>query len=168
MANVSPEVAEAITRQKARYGRYADTKQWHLFAALGVPNARYSFLDNVGKPLMAGKQALVFDSPRAVADFFTRFFSSFDTLHNIGIGDFEPSTEATDEVSAVFGFEDEVISKTLGAWAEIRGGGFYHETWKLVDGEWRIQELRMERTYQKMTTLVWVVLTILGFLGISP
>ena len=168
MAHVSPEVAEAITRQKARYGRYADTKQWDLFAKLGLPNARYSYLDNAGKPLMTGNRALVFESSGLAAEFFGRFFLNFDTLHNIAIGDFEPSTEAPDEVWAVFGFEDQLVSKALGAWAEIRGGGFYYETWKLVDGEWRIQDLRMERTYQKMSTLVWSVLTILGLLGISP
>jgi hypothetical protein len=42
MANVSPDVALAITRQKTRYCRYADTKQWDKFEkAIALPDARY-------------------------------------------------------------------------------------------------------------------------------
>ena len=46
------------------------------------------------------------------------------------------------------------LAPPFGSWAEIRGGGFYYETWKRVDGDWFLQDLRMQRTYQKMTFLV--------------
>ncbi|KAM5353529.1 hypothetical protein ACJ41O_000179 [Fusarium nematophilum] len=166
MAHVSPEVAQAISRQKARYGRYIDTKQWDKWERdVALPDAQYSFLDTAGNPLTVGKQALVFDTAKSTATFFNRFFSQVETMHNIGIGDFEQV--APDEVKAVFGFEDQILSKALGAWGEIRGGGFYYETWKLVDGEWYIKDLRMQRTYQKETFLVWLMLTVGGLLGVS-
>jgi hypothetical protein len=70
----------------------------------------------------SNRQALVFDSARSVAAFFERFFAPQDTMHNLGVGDFEQVAE--DEVQAVFGFEDQVVSKALGRLAEIRGGGY--------------------------------------------
>ncbi|RSL95729.1 hypothetical protein CEP52_011903 [Fusarium oligoseptatum] len=147
MAHVTPEVALAITRQKARYGRYADTKQWDKFAQdIALPDARFSFYDTEGKLLVAGPQS----SKRSII---------------FGPGDFEQV--GPDEVKAIFGMEDQIMSKYLGAWVEIRGGGFYHETWKLVDGEWYLQDLRLERTYQKETVLVKIGLAVAGLFGIS-
>ncbi|RTE85003.1 hypothetical protein BHE90_000387 [Fusarium euwallaceae] len=166
MAHVTPEVALAITRQKARYGRYADTKQWDKFAQdIALPDARFSFYDTEGKLLVAGPQSLAFDSVKGCAAFFGKFFSQFQTQHNFGPGDFEQV--GPDEVKAIFGMEDQIMSKYLGAWVEIRGGGFYHETWKLVDGEWYLQDLRLERTYQKETVLVKIGLAVAGLFGIS-
>ena len=115
---------------------------------------------------MVGKRALVFDSAKSIAAFYDKFFAPQQTMHNLGVGDFEQI--APDEVRSVFGVEDQVVSKSLGSLAEIRGGGYYYTTWKLVDGEWYIKELRMERTYQKMTLLVSLVLTLAGWLGVSP
>jgi hypothetical protein len=115
---------------------------------------------------MVGTQALVFDSAKSIAAFFKKFFAPQETMHNVCPGDFEQA--GLDEVKAVFGFEDQVMSKSLGSWAEIRGGGYYYETWKLVNGEWYIKELKMERTYQKMSMLVSVLLTVAGWLRISP
>lgn len=167
MAHVTPEVALAITRQKGRYARYADTKRWDKFAEeIALPDARYTFFDVDGKPLTVGKAALAFDSTAALAAYFTKFFAELDTIHNLSAaGDFEQV--APGEVRAVFGFEDNVMNKTLGHWAEIRGGGYYYETWRLVDGEWKIAELRMERTYQKMTFLVSFALTLAGIFGLK-
>lgn len=167
MSHVTPEVAMAITRQKARYARYADTKQWGLFEKIGHPNGRFSFLGTDGEPLVMGK-ALVFDSAASFASFFEKFFAGLETMHNISPGDFEPSDQSSDEVKAVFGFEDQLLPKALGSWVEIRGGGFYTETWKLIDGEWCIQELSMRRTYQKMSLLAWVAVKVATLFGITP
>lgn len=165
MAHVSPEVALAITRRKARYARYADTKQWDKFESLNLPTTNYSFIHNDGTPIMFGSKALVFDSPARVAAYFKKFFAAQDTMHNIGPGDFEYVSDT--EVKAVWGFEDQLISKTWGSWMKIRGGGYYYETWRFVDGEWFIADLRMERRYQEETFLVRVGLAIAKMFGIS-
>lgn len=166
MAHVSPEVAVAITRQKTRYCRYADTKQWYKLASdVALPDARLVYCDSEGKPLQVSGRDLVFDSAQSFAAFYDKFFAQFDTMHNIGPADLEQV--AADEVNSVFGFEDQVMSKPLGAWGEIRGGGYYYTTWKLVDGEWYIKDLKMIRTYQKMTLLVKIGVTISNWLGIS-
>lgn len=167
MAHVTPEVALAITRQKLRYARYADTKQWDLFEKIGVPDGRFNFFGADGEPLRMGK-AVVFDSAKSFADFFNHFFSGLETLHNIAPGDFETSNENPDEVKAIFAFEDQLLSKTFGSWFEIRGGGHYNETWKLIDGEWYLKELNMKRTYQKESLLVRVISLVANLTGITP
>ncbi|KAH7320598.1 hypothetical protein B0I35DRAFT_197926 [Stachybotrys elegans] len=165
MSHVSPEVALAITRQKARYARYADTKQWDKWADLALPDATMAYLLTDGKPLAMGPQLTVWDSSKASAAFFEKFFRSMESLHNIAPGDFE--AVAPDEVKAIFGFEDQVLSAHLPWLLEIRGGGYYYETWKLVDGEWYIKELRMRRTYQKESLLVQVGVWVAKLLDIS-
>lgn len=165
MPHVPPEVALAITRQKARYGRGADTKNWPLFESVALPDARYSYNDINGNPIKRGKQELVFDSIKSASAFFQKLFVGRETMHNIGGGDFE--LVAPDEVKAVFPFEDHLLSESLGSWLEISGGGFYYETWKEVDGEWYIQELRMVRSFQRESVLAAVALALAEWLNIS-
>ena len=69
-------------------------------------------------------KTLVFDNAKTFAGFFDKFFTNLETLHNIGLPDFEKSGESPDEVKAVFGSEDQLISKRFGSLVEIRGGGF--------------------------------------------
>lgn len=165
MAHVSPEVAQAITRRKARYARYADTKQWDKFEAIFLPTATSAFVDRDRNPMMLGNQALVFNTGKAMAAYFEKFNTGQDAIHNIGPGDFEQV--APDEVKAVWVVEYQTISRALGNWQKIRGGGYYHETWRLVDGEWYIADLTMERTYQEESLLVKIILAVAGAFGLS-
>lgn len=168
MAPVTPEVALAITNQKARYARYADTKQWDKMAdAVLLKDVNLRYCDADGRPLMVGGRALVFDSAETFAQLYKRMFAGVDSQHNISPGDFEPG-EREDEVRAVFGIEDQVTSKMLGSWAELRGGGYYHETWKLVDGQWYIKDLELRRTYQNATVLVQILLAAMALFAVMP
>ncbi|KAK7940759.1 uncharacterized protein PG986_013146 [Apiospora aurea] len=158
-----PEVIDAIIRKKARYGYYADTKQWHRYAGDVYPPGQEQlslrYLDHEGTPL-------VFEGPKPWIGFFQPFFAPLQTLHNIGIGHFEQV--ADDEVHARFGFEDQLLFPQL-PWglAEIRGGGFYDERYRLIDGEWYIVELEMRRTYQKISFPLWAIMRVQQWTGIS-
>ncbi|KAL2206131.1 hypothetical protein CC79DRAFT_1369561 [Sarocladium strictum] len=132
-----------------------------------LPNVRLRYCNANGQPLMVGSRALVFDSASTFAQLYKRMFAGVDSQHNIAPGEFEPGSNE-DEVRAIFGIEDQVTSKVLGSWAELRGGGYYHETWKLKDGQWYIQELELRRTYQNATLLVQVLLALMALLGIAP
>ncbi|KAI0023415.1 hypothetical protein F4780DRAFT_80044 [Xylariomycetidae sp. FL0641] len=167
---VSAETAQAITSKKARYARYADLKAWEAFAAeVAYPEATYDYQDASGSSLVVGGRALKFESTAAFFGFIAPFFAPLQTLHNIGPGDFSPAEhDDDDEVDVVFGFEDQLLAPPLGAWAEIRGGGYYYETWKRDrDGDWKLLTLKMRRTYQKMTTLVAIALWVQDKLGVS-
>lgn len=168
MDHVSLEVAQAITRKKLRYARYADTKQWDLFEKeVSVPDTQYDYQDVNGKSLVWSGCTLRFSSTKDFRGYFEPVFASLQTLHIVAPGDFtrvgagEAGEE--DEVRAVFAFEDQLLMPPFGSWAELRGGGFYYETWKLIDGDWRLKELRMRRNYQKSTFLMKVATALARF-----
>ncbi|KAI0484562.1 hypothetical protein GGR56DRAFT_614398 [Xylariaceae sp. FL0804] len=172
-----PEIALAITRKKARYARYADLKDMASFAAeVALPDATYDFQDPAGRTLDIGGVAANFASTAAFVAWWSGFAGRLQTLHNLGAaGDFTV-TETTDgdggrttpvEVESVFGFEDQLLAPPFGMWAAIRGGGYYYDTWRCVDGDWKLKSLRMRRTYQEMTFLVWLSLLLQRALGIN-
>ncbi|KAH9909900.1 hypothetical protein F4778DRAFT_789242 [Xylariomycetidae sp. FL2044] len=155
MATVTPETALAISQKKALYGHLADTKR---------------FVGTDGKPITLGRSSsspLRFSSTGAFLAHFIEFFAGLQTGSTTsGRAHFEPG-DAADEVRAVFALQDDLYHARLGSLAHITGGGFYYETWKLVDGEWYLRDLRMERTYQNMTLLVHIALFLQTWLGLS-
>ncbi|KAI1339738.1 hypothetical protein F5Y15DRAFT_381957 [Xylariaceae sp. FL0016] len=162
----SVEAAVAITTQKARYARYADTKQWDKFAAeVALPDCIYSYRGVDGEVINLGSHRTAYRTTTDFIAFFQPFFARLQTLHNFSPGDFEQTGD--DVVQAVFAFEDQLMIPQLGAWAEIRGGGHYYETWRRVEGVWKLEALDMKRTYQKMTALVAVALFLQEKLGIT-
>ena len=160
MASVPPTVALAITRKKLRYARYADTKKWDLFEEeVSIPETQYDYQGVGGKTLVWSGKQLKFSSTREFRAYFEPVFASLQTMHTLAPGDFtwaagDGEDGREDEVKAIFAFEDQLLLPPFGSWAELRGGGFYYETWKLVDGDWRLINLRMTRNYQKATPLM--------------
>ena len=163
--SIPPEVTEIITRKKSQYGRYIDTKQWDKFDQVALPDAELSFFDSDGSILKAGNTAFAFPSSKAFTDFFNKFFSNAQTLHMFGPG--EMQRKAIDEVDAVWGMEDQIILQHTAGLIEIRGGGYYHETWKMKNGDWFLKSLRLERTYQKASLVAKVLMYLDRCLGLS-
>lgn len=159
---VSPEVAVIITRKKALYGRYADLKQWHRFSEIALPDCKFFFLDINKEPLYVNKTHLTFSTLEKFTTFFGTFFAKAQTLHNIGPGDLQQV--GPDEVHAVWSIEDQLLFSPIG---EIRGGGYYFEIWKRADGDWFMADLRLERTYQKMSLAVQFGVFLDKWFGIS-
>lgn len=142
------EIAQSIAQKKARYGRYVDTKQWAKLQKIILPDARLNFWDIHGNVVIAGKVPLSFRSCKAFTDFFSLYLEKAETLHMFGPGDLEQIS--ADEIKAVWSMEDQICLKSTNL-MEIRGGGYYHETWKLKGGEWYLQSLDLKRTYLKRT-----------------
>jgi hypothetical protein len=149
------DVALAITRKKALYGRWADTKQWHRYREITLPDATFRFFNQDGSFVSLGGKNADLTSPDSFGLFFGPFFATKESLHNLGLGDFE--LVAPGEVRAVWALEDQVVWKwvPLGlCW--LRGGGHYYETWVEKDGEWWMTSLDMHRTYTKMSMLCFL------------
>ncbi|ETS84617.1 hypothetical protein PFICI_02642 [Pestalotiopsis fici W106-1] len=153
MSDISVAHADAqiITTKKARYGRYVDTKQWDRFSEIALPHATFRFLDTDKTPLSVGKTQLVFNSTSEFTSFFSDAFARANTLHMFGPGDLEQV--AYDEIEAIWAMEDEIIIKDSLGLYELRGGGYYHETWKRHKGDWFIKSLELRRTYTKSSWL---------------
>lgn len=152
--SVPLEVQAAISRKKAQYGRFIDTKQWDKFHQVALPDAQLGFFDPDGSVLKVGGTPLAFSSAGSFTTFFAKFFAGAETLHMFGPGEFEAI--APDQVKAIWAMEDQLIMKGTAKLVELRGGGYYHELWKRKDGEWFLASLRLERTYTKMSFVAQV------------
>jgi hypothetical protein len=65
---------------------------------------------------------------------FFKFFANAQSLHIFGPGNLEQT--ADDEVTAIWGTEDQIIVNGSAGLVEMRGGGYYFETWKKVGDDW--------------------------------
>lgn len=162
---VSPDIAAIITKKKAMYGRYIDTKQWDKLGQVMLPDAKLSFKDTDGSPLIVGKTCLVFPSAASFAAFFKRFFAKAQTLHMFSLGELEQ--RGPGEVKAIWAMEDEIILRGSAGLVEIRGGGYYHEIWMQKDGDWFLKSLSLCRTYTKTSLVARILATLQTYMGFT-
>jgi hypothetical protein len=160
------EVALAITRKKALYGRWADTKQWHRYHEIALPDATFRYFNQDGSIIRIKNRPADMASPDAFAAYFGSFFRTKESLHNFGLGDME--MVGPGEVRAVWALEDMIFWTWVPlqlAW--LRGGGYYHETWVEREGEWWLKRLDMHRTYTSMSLVCMLFFILDGFLGLD-
>lgn len=154
MSLVSPEVALAINRKKLRYARYADTKQWDLFEKeVARPETQYDYQGTDGQSIAISGVSCKFAGTKQFRAFFEPAFASLQTLHTVGPGEFTKAAEdededRDDEVRAIFAFQDQLFAPPFGRLAALRGGGFYYETWRRVDGDWFLVDLRSKSSLE--------------------
>jgi SnoaL-like domain len=133
------EAMERIRDQKAKYCRYLDTKQFDHWEAIFKADARIVFY-NLDNSVMREFNSIAELSPMTRGLFATT--RTIHQTHNSEI-EFKSETHAT----AIWSMEDRHIyapegdnpSKTM------HGYGFYHETWELVGGEWKLASLELRR-----------------------
>jgi hypothetical protein len=130
-----------------------------------LPDAEFIFFDTDGSIIKAGNTSFAFLSSTAFTGFFSKFFANAQTLHMFGPGELQ--LKAIDEVGAIWGMEDQIILKHAVGSVEIRGGGYYHETWKMRNGDWFLNSLRLERTYQKTSLLAKILVFLERYLSLS-
>lgn len=128
---------EALHRLKARYWRYFDMKEWDswldLFLDDGVLQADYVTLweDEVPTLTLTGR--------KEIADFLIPRSKLRKTVHHGHTPDitFQSEVEATGiwAMEDILDYQDRVD----------HGHGYYYETYRKVDGEWRIATLHLKR-----------------------
>lgn len=151
---VSRETAEAISRRKALYGRYIDTKQWDKLCSIALPDAELRFFDPDGSLTYVGRTPLAFTSSKECASFFHKLFGNAQTFHMFGRGELEQIK--ADEVRAIWPMEDHIILHQGLLPVDVRGGGYYYETWRQKDDDWFLESLVLRRTYTKPSLLPWL------------
>lgn len=129
---------EAIRQLKARYLRYADTRQWEDYARcftedvsalyVGVPRAGP---DAPSDWAFEGVESLINLQSVAVADMVT--------IHQAHL----PEITLIDATTAngVWAVHDYLVMPHC----TFRGWGHYHEEYRKVDGGWKISKLRLSR-----------------------
>lgn len=130
------EAVEQIRKLKARYFRLMDTKQWDELATLFAPDLQV--LSPSGEVWLSGGGAfagsLRSSLERAVSchQGFTAEIEILDAHTATGIW----------AMQDVITWEDRHPRE---GWKSIVGRGHYHETYRKIDGDWRIGSLMLTR-----------------------
>ena len=141
---------EDIKQLKGRYFRCMDTKDWaalrSVFCADAVFDARAALsVDGHGE---AGRAAdsndWVYRGGEAIAQFIQGAIGPAITVHHGHCHEIE--ILSADEASGVIAMEDQIWDPDTKK-PTLHGSGYYHETYRRVDGRWRIHTSRITRLY---------------------
>lgn len=122
---------EAIKQLKARYFRLMDTKDWDGFRAC--------FTDDVVVDVSADG-AGVFEGLDAFLDMLVPTMTNVVSAHHGHMPEIEITSDAT--ATGIWAMEDNL---TFGENMSLHGFGHYHETYRKVDGAWKIASTRLTR-----------------------
>ncbi|KAK1689837.1 hypothetical protein BDP55DRAFT_380681 [Colletotrichum godetiae] len=150
------ETAETFRRNKTRYCRHIDTKQWSLLSTFILPDAEIEFLNAEGRTYVDenGVEQKWYSRAGFVAC-FEKAFEGMQTLHVVDPGDFEvvegngagdgdrsgvrsgsgSGSRSKNEARAVFGLVYHVGDAGSEKGVHLTGGRHYQETWKMVKDE---------------------------------
>ncbi len=124
---------DAVAELKARYFRYLDTKDWSRFHGLFVPGAHVDVSADGGP---------VFDDTDVFVGFLEATLGSTVTVHQGHLQEFELTSPTT--ARGTWALED-LLRFPIGEGVDAHGYGFYRETYRKVDGQWRIESLALVR-----------------------
>lgn len=147
---------EEIKQLKARYFRLMDTKDWTgmstIFTADGVLDARSVFsVDGVPDEAPAAESRnWLYEGGQTIVDFIRDAAMGTVTCHHGHCHEVEVLSNT--EAKGVIAMEDRVFKRIEGkpVW-QFRGCGHYHESYRKVDGAWRIAHSRITRIYIDFT-----------------
>jgi hypothetical protein len=131
---------EALQDLKARYCRFADTKRWGDMAALFTEDGVMRFYD-VGGTLTNTVAAA------DIAETIGRRVGDGQPIHHVFTHELELT--GADQAKGIWAMEDLIFHDTEAhpdaPFAVMHGFGHYHETYRKVDGQWRIATLDLTR-----------------------
>lgn len=141
---------EEIKQVKARYFRFMDTKDWVQLRSVFCDDATFDArtalsLDGKGESGRAAESNdWVYQGGDTIIEFIKAAIGTSHSMHH-GHGH-EVTLHSETEASGVIAMEDRVWDarrETL----TLHGGGHYHETYKKVDGAWRIHTSKITRLH---------------------
>ncbi len=132
---------EEIRQLKARYFRSMDTKDWAGLESVFAPDAE---LDMQGEAADKSKAAegLVVGGAN-VAAFIRNAVIDLLTVHHGHMPEIEITSPTT--AKGIWAMEDLLRWPEGASVKTLHGFGHYHETYRKVDGAWRIQTSRLSR-----------------------
>jgi len=138
-----------VRTAKARYCRFADTKQWQAFAALFVASPEILIYGT------DGQLEYSFDTRAAFVAACEGYLAGTQSIHQVHNDELEQVSDT--EIRAIWSMEDCVIFPAVDAAIDPRparhhGYGHYHESWVLEDGAWRLARMELRRTILEITS----------------
>jgi hypothetical protein len=147
---------EAIRQLKARYLRFADTKQWvHLSACFSEDVScdwRGATTDPAsGKHLLPGSDAIIAGRDNVMA-IIIRSMSEIQSTHQVFMPEIEIISE--DRASGIWAMADRLYIPSGNRELILQGHGHYHDTFQKYDGRWIITSLRLVRSRVEIASRV--------------
>lgn len=128
-----------IRRQKAKYCRFVDTKNWDGFSSLFVERPSLHFYAPDGELLYEFNDR--YEYVRAAST----FLEGARTIHQVHNDEIDIISDT--EIRAIWSMEDYLfLAPGNDRPKSIHGYGHYHETWRLTDGNWCITNIELRRT----------------------
>ncbi len=139
---------EDVRQLKARYFRAIDTHDWDLLVTVFAEDAVFDFTqanfdpnfpdpDRVVTPPVHGRAAIV-DAVRTA-------LSEAASAHHGHLSEVEITSETT--AKAIVPMEDNVRNVSGAVDFQLRGYGYYEETYEKVDGAWQIKSSFIRRLW---------------------
>ena len=130
---------EAIKQLKARYFRFLDTKEWAALEQLFIDDATVDMRTEGGK------------ETRTAAAFIETLKSNLEGVTTVHHGH-TPEIELTSPTTAtgIWAMEDELWWPEGAPLRHMHGFGHYHETYRSVDGGWRIAGMALTRLHRHL------------------
>jgi uncharacterized protein (TIGR02246 family) len=122
---------ESIKQLKARYFRTLDTKAWDDFRLVFMPD----IVIDVDGNHFEGRDTFV--------EQLSGILTGVSTVHHGHMP--EITITGADEATGIWAMMDYLTFPGGGPARGFRGYGHYHETYRRLDGEWRIARLRLDR-----------------------
>jgi len=147
-ANAQLLAIEAIKQLKARYFRSLDTRDWATLRTVFCDDARFDArtslsIDGQGESGRAAESNdWVYEGGDTIAQFIQTAVGDSRTVHHGHCHEIE--LLSPDEARGVIAMEDQIWDAT-GTTLTLHGCGHYHETYRRVDGHWRIHSSRISR-----------------------
>jgi hypothetical protein len=147
---------EEIKQLKARYFRTMDTKDWDQFRTIFTEDATvdsseaFTPRDFAGNPIEPGLPVQEPDPElivHGVDNFIAEQHRHLDNMSTVHHGHMPEITIVSDtEATGIWSMEDKLRwPEGAGPMREMHGYGHYRETYKKIDGEWRIASLKLTR-----------------------
>jgi hypothetical protein len=128
---------EAIKQLKARYFRTLDTKDWSRLLQVVADDVVADTTESGGNVIIGADQFVAF---------LRDTLADVVTVHHGHMPEISLTSPTT--ATGIWALQD------LLRWPDgrqLHGYGHYHETYALVEGEWRIKTLRLTRLHMDVT-----------------
>lgn len=139
---------EDIKQLKARYFRFLDTKDWAGLGTIFCDDASFDAraslsIDGQGESGRAAESNdWVYHGGAEIVAFIRGAVGDSRTVHHGHCHEID--LLSVNEASGVIAMEDQIWDAT-GTTLTLHGCGHYHETYRRVDGRWRIHTSRITR-----------------------
>jgi hypothetical protein len=145
---------EEIKQLKGRYFRFMDSKDWEglrgIFCDDAIFDARAAFsIDGRGESGRAAESNdWIYHGGDVIAAFIKGAAGPSRTVHHGHCHEVE--ILSPDEASGIIAFEDQIWDDA-GLTMTLHGCGHYHETYRRLNGRWRIHTSRITRLYVSLS-----------------